>query len=102
MKIDAYFQHCDDKNEPETITGLAVWLDTTRRTLLDYEEKDEFSHTVKKAKQRCEAFAEKQLYRKQGQVAGAIFSLKNNWGWKDRQDHKVKSNLKIILVDRFE
>lgn len=30
------------------ITGLALALDTTRDTLMDYEGKDEFSDTIKK------------------------------------------------------
>src|SRR4051794_39397781 len=31
--------------KPYTVTGLALWLGTTRRTLLDYQAKDGFSHT---------------------------------------------------------
>src|ERR1044071_8698296 len=38
--------------EPYTVGGLAAWLGTTRKTLLDYEERDEFSNTIKAAKQR--------------------------------------------------
>lgn len=111
-KIDAYFDSCWDeiatekpaeikdgkykeqeqKNtriqvRPYTITGLALALDTTRETLLDYENKEsraEYSDTIKKAKLRCHNFAEEQLFIGKA-AAGPIFNLKNNYGWKDQQ-----------------
>jgi len=36
--IDAYFEETD--KDEWTITGLAMALDTSRRVLLEYEEKD--------------------------------------------------------------
>jgi len=90
--IDEYFESVKEPKpvgdtfyfEPITITGLALALDTSRETLCDYQEKDEFSDTIKRAKLRCENFAEKQLYLGKA-AAGPIFSLKN-FGWKDSQD----------------
>ena len=41
-----------------TISGLAVALDTSRRTLVNYEEKEEFFHTIKEAKQFIESVIE--------------------------------------------
>lgn len=90
------------KTKVATITGLAVALKTTRETLLDYENglhdgKDEslsdeqiaeneqikdFSDTIKEAKLRIYEDTEQQLYR--GKPTGAIFSLKNNYGWVDK------------------
>jgi DNA-packaging protein gp3 len=76
---------------PYTITGLALALDTSRRTLLDYEARnDEFSHTIKKAKLRCENFAEEQLFTSRN-TAGVIFNMKNNYGWVDKQDIDQKT-----------
>jgi hypothetical protein len=85
QKIDAYFKKMDEEKRPYIITGLALALDTTRRTLLDYEEKSEFSHTIKKAKLRCENFSEESLFTSRN-VTGAIFNLKNNYGWVDKQE----------------
>lgn len=92
-KIDAYFEEMkialytdSDGNphfEPITITGLALALDTSRQTLMNYEEKDEFFDTIKKAKTIVENFAEKRLFGTT--PTGAIFALKN-YGWKDTQD----------------
>lgn len=81
--IDKYFADCDETGEPLTVTGLALALDTTRDVLMDYQEKDGYSNTVKKAKLRIENAYEKRLiYRGNG---GDIFALKQ-FGWRDKQE----------------
>ena len=82
-KIDNYFSKCEKRKKPLTITGLALALDTSRKVLIEYEAKDEFSNTIKKAKLMCENFADEFLFGGK-QVAGAIFNLKNNYGWSDK------------------
>lgn len=97
-KIDAYFESCyseDDKGNrtqvrPYTITGLAVALDTSRQTLVNYEAKEEYFDTIKKAKDIIENWTEEQLYRNT-QVTGVIFNLKNNYDWKDRTETDITS-----------
>lgn len=114
-QIEAYFRSCnkftyDNKGNRKkdavtgeylvyqfkvpTITGLAVFLDTSRETLLDYENelhknkdmpeeiRHGFSDAIKKAKLRIYDATEQQLYC--GKPTGAIFSLKNNYGWEDK------------------
>lgn len=71
--------------KPYTITGLAIALDTTRDVLIDYEAKDQFSNTIKRAKQMCHNYAEEYLYVGKN-PAGAIFNLKNNYGWKEKAE----------------
>lgn len=83
-KIDAYFDDCIKNERPYTITGLALALDTTRDLLLDYQTKDEYSDTIKKAKLRCENYAEEFLFKGKN-VVGSIFNLKNNYKWVDQQ-----------------
>lgn len=82
--IDAYFGRCTDE-DPPTISGLAYHLDMTTESLRNYENRDEFFATVKKAKQRVEMALEKKLLGNT-QCTGAIFNLKNNFGWKDKQE----------------
>ena len=65
--------------------------------MIDYQEKDEFSNTVKKAKQKIENFAEKQLYNKDVPTTGVIFNLKNNYGWVDRQELDANVNGEIVV-----
>ncbi len=104
--IENYFAYClgkarwDDGTlhddpalvvRPTTISGLALWLDTTRDLLLDYEEKDEFSDTIKRAKLRIMAFNEEKLYDRNIPTAGVIFNLTNNYGWQNKFNQDVTS-----------
>ena len=88
--------------KPYTISGLALALGTTRRTLLDYEQRDDdFSHTIKKAKARCEEFVEEQLFTSKN-TAGVIFNLKNNYeSWVDKQEQKIDATFTKKLEEFF-
>lgn len=88
------------KQKPYTITGLALALDTSRETLLDYEDKEDFSDTIKKAKDKCHNYVENSLLT--SNPTGAIFNLKNNYGWKDKTETDITSGdqpLKTALVE---
>lgn len=78
---DKYF--AETLREEWTVTGLALALDTSRETLMDYEGKPDFSDTIKKYKEKVHNAYEIDL-RKKGR-SGDIFALKN-FGWKDRQE----------------
>lgn len=81
-RIAEYFQ-TDGKDRP-TVSGLCYFLGfEDRHALAEYEKREEFTATVKKARMRIENALESHLYT--GQVAGVIFNLKNNFGWKDKQ-----------------
>ena len=97
IAIDNYFKDCDANERPYTISGLAYALDTTRRTLLDYEENDEFSHTIKKAKAKIEQFVEERLFMGSN-TAGVIFNLKNNYNWKDKQEIEADVNSTVDIT----
>lgn len=85
--------------KPFTISGLAVALNTSRQTLINYQNKDKYFDTIKKAKDICEAFAEENLYKGGGQVAGIIFSLKNGYeGWKDESTTTLKGGLNLTQI----
>lgn len=94
-KIAAFFKDCDIKGLPYTITGLALALDTSRETLLDYEEKDGFSDTIKRAKLQCQNYTEVSLYNGKN-ATGAIFSLKNNYGWVDKTEQDLTTKGEAI------
>ena len=88
--IDKYFDECDIKNKPYTITGLANALDTDRAALVRYEHKDEFYNTIKKAKRKVEEqFEERSLQGKYNPTI-AIFLMKNNFGYQDKVDLSVE------------
>ena len=88
--IDDYFEITPV--EQQCITGLAVHLDTSRVTLCDYEHKDKFTNTIKKAKERIGL-----VYELRGIGKGRsydIFTLKN-MGWKDKQEIDQTQKLEI-------
>lgn len=105
--IEAYFVGCDRRTqpvctkegivdlsrpEPYTVTGLALLLGVDRKTLLNYEERAdefgvEFLPTIKRAKERIHHDLERRAYDGVGSTAGVIFGLKNNYAWKDVQEH---------------
>lgn len=79
-----------------TVTGLAFALDMDRDTLLNYEKKKEFIGTIKRAKQRIAIALEQRLYG--NTVTGVIFNLKNNFGWKDKQEVDNTHRVDIIKI----
>lgn len=95
-QIDDYFAVCLKTEEPLTITGLAIALDTDRQTLLNYEKRDEYFDTVKRAKSIIENAYEKRLI--QNGRAGDIFALKN-FGWRDKQEIENTVNVNKPIED---
>lgn len=91
QSVDAYFEDCESNGRPLTISGLAIALDTTRQTLIDYETREEFSDTIKKAKLRIENWTEEQLFTS-SKTAGIIFNLTNNFGWSNKLKEKQQVN----------
>ena len=85
-KIDEYFNECNLNKKPYTITGLGLALDMSRQDLLNYSKKDEFFDTIKRAKMKIENYLEEKLLS-EGFSTGVIFNLKNNYGWKDKQEN---------------
>lgn len=97
--IDKYFDECKENERPLTVSGLAYALGTNRQTLINYEGKDEFVDTIKRAKAKIELYNEEMLYDKNVSTTGVIFNLKNNYGWKDKQEieAEVSSNVNINI-----
>lgn len=95
-KIDGYFDNCDNLERPYTLSGLAVHLGTCRKTLYNYEQKDEFLPAIKRAKARIEAYLEEKLFG--NNVTGVIFNLKNNYDWTDRRHIEGEANITVNRV----
>jgi len=76
------------EQRPYTVTGLARAIGLTRQSLLNYAARDEFFDSIHAAVQRCQEYAESQLF---GPYAnGAKFNLINNYQgkyqpWADKQ-----------------
>ena len=106
-KIDDYFNYCNTNSKPLTMSGLALFLDCSRTTLYQYEnelikfhnmseeDKLRIMNAVKKAKRMVETYQEEQLFIGKSPV-GTIFSLKNNFNWKDSQEINNNTNITAI------
>lgn len=92
------------EQKPYTITGLALHLGTNRQTILNYQEKEEFFDTIKRAKDKCEKYAEEYLYVGKNQTGG-IFNLVNNYGWENKSRTELTgkdgNDLKIVFDQAF-
>ncbi len=112
-RIDAYFEWARKNKRHITITDLAYYLETNRTTLLNYENslendwlknvsdevKVRYVNTIKRAKARIEAEYEQGLYNKNS-VVGTIFTLKNNYGWVDKQEiEQTNKTIEVSLED---
>lgn len=117
-KIDEYFAWCDEREKtvflksgemvkepwprPHTISGLANFLDVDRTTIVNYGHKDEFFNTIARARRKCEAWTEEQLF--EGNDRGAKFVLINNYdGWKDKNEtdlnHSGTVDINVTITD---
>jgi len=103
--INAYFVDCDEKKEtitnnqgqlkivlePYTVSGLCMALKMCRDTLCEYEKDEEFSDTIKNAKQRIENWIETKALVGAINPVVSIFNLKNNFGWKDKTETELSN-----------
>lgn len=87
--LNTYFTECDQQERPYTVQGMALSLGISRETLLQYGKNDAFSAIVKEAKERIQLQWEERLARDKGNVAGTIFWLKNNAGYRDKTESEV-------------
>lgn len=106
IKIDAYFNECDETGEFYTVSGLAYALETDRITLIRYENRDEFSNTIKNAKQKIEKQFEQRALTGVYNPTIAIFLMKNNFGYVDKTEQEVvvkeKSKAEKLSETLFE
>ena len=92
--VDDYF----NENDRVTLAGLAVHLGIDRKTLYNYEDKDEFFYIIKKARAKVERIYEERAIYEQ-QPTGVIFALKN-MGWADNQ--KIDHTTKDESINKFD
>jgi len=86
-ELDYKGDHIEGFKETPSITGLAIYLDTSRKTLMQYErlEDEKLSNAIKRAKDMIEYYTE----NSNEAPAVKIFKLKN-FEWTDKQE--IESN----------
>lgn len=102
-KIDAYFNYCEEKEKPYTMSGLAYYLEISRQTLVNYSYKDEYFDTIKKARDKVQMQLEENALSNKANPTFTIFNLKNNFDWKDKVEVKNTNLPKVEeLLSKIE
>lgn len=99
--IEWYFAKVNTNKQHPTITGLALELWIDRQTLLNYDKKDKFMGSIKKARQQILAYTENMLVDKATFTPWQIFYLKNNYkqDYQDKIEIDNKHSGSISLVE---
>ena len=97
--IEKYFNECDEKEKPYTMSGLAYALDMDRKSLLNYSKDEQFFPTIKRAKEKVEQQLEENALSGKANATFTIFNLKNNYGWVDKQEVENSSSNRVMIVN---
>lgn len=87
--------------KPPTMAGLAICLGMSRQALMEYKNDErgkEFGDAIKRARAKVGEFNEQRLLSGQN-VAGAIFNLKVNWGYKENNEENPPPENPIIFIN---
>jgi hypothetical protein len=93
-----YFTKCDTEQRPYTMSGLAEALGIARRTLKEYERRDDFGATVAAFKRKIEAQMEERMLLGTSAAGPSQFSLKNNFNWTDKIEIETHGDINIKTV----
>lgn len=98
-RIEAYFRWCEEKKKPLTLERLACFLHCDSETIREYRHRDKFSATIKRLREYIHASKVENLTAGKGSTIGIIFDLKNNHGWKDKQEieHTGDGPVQIVI-----
>ncbi|WP_455796199.1 terminase small subunit [Clostridium butyricum] len=108
---EEYFKECIENEKYPTVSMFAYRLGLDRKTLLKYEHcietgelvhldidvKKKIVNSIKRAKAYIEGCYEDRLLNDGRSPIGTIFTLKNNYGWVDKQE--IEQTNKTITVD---
>jgi len=100
--VDDYFLTCDADHKKPTLAGISLHLDfCDKETFGTYADVGlEFSRTINKARLRIEDNRHQLLVDRETFTPGVIFDLKNNHGWKDKQELELTGNIAALLAAR--
>lgn len=95
-KLDEYKKYLKQEGKPPTIAGLAYYTGLDRKTIYNYEKKDEYFHTLKKFRDWIMMNYEELAIEKGN--GGIVFLLKN-YGYNDKQEIEHSGNIGVNIVD---
>lgn len=94
VKIKAFFEDCYERGVHPTITGLALFLESSRKTIFNYTKDSAFYPLLKKAKELCGHYLEQRAISGNA-VAGEIFLLKANHEYREETVVNVNVSLDV-------
>lgn len=97
--IKNYFNDCDIKRKPYTVSGLALYIGLTTQRLRNYEKNypgTEYAEIIERAKQTIETYTAEATFDNR-RFQGAKFNLQNNFGWSEKQDTKLSGEVTEII-----
>lgn len=113
-KIEGFFKLCARTREIPLVEGLALYLNCSMLTILNYEEKDAYAPIIKKAKLLIANGMMQRAVTGKTNPQIATFIAKNHYGYKDdsglrlegnaenpiqhKHDHKFKNALDVNLT----
>lgn len=115
--IDEYFAFCDNRIStfysakadgvvevldpaPYTMAGLARVLGISRQCLSEYSHREHYGDAIKAAREKVHEDVERRLMEKN--ATGAIFNLKNNFGWRDSSQIEHSGSMKVSVSQKYE
>lgn len=97
--ITSYFNDCDMRKRPYTVSGLALYIGLTTQTLRNYEKNypgTEYAEIIERAKQTIETYTAEATFDNK-KFQGAKFNLQNNFGWAEKQDTNFSGEVTEII-----
>lgn len=95
-RLEIYKEYLKTNSKPPTIAGLAYYTGLDRKTIYNYENKDEFFHTIKKFRDWILMNYEELSIEKGN---GGIVFLMKNYGYNDKQEIEHSGNIGVNIVD---
>lgn len=99
--VNDYFDSCDKRGAPYTIEGLAYACNIDRKTVVNYSNDEELFPIVKRARERILAQLSELAISGKGNAACIIFNLKNNYGYRDKQETELSGTLSFKSLEDF-
>lgn len=97
--IEEYFNEQKSNNQPPTVTGLILALGISKKTFYNWRNNEgkfdkpkNIIELLEQATLYCEDWIAVNMLTGKANAVSSIFTLKNNFGWKDKTETDITSN----------
>lgn len=100
-KLDEYIEECNEQGKPFLLIGFANFLKVHRTILDGYDDKPEFSDTIKRIKQIAEEALVVGGLTGNYNASMSIFLAKNNHNYKDKHEQELNATVSVKSLEDF-